>query len=538
MKQLLFIMAEYPNDQAIVPNPFFDPRQFQDLVARKKRVVTSGTTKQMPNPFFDPHQFASERLLVTQIIKTHAPATSQNNKNIDSPDNDPLSETVNTSTSSESGNPFLNPLGFLAKREQLKSSWNAIFEAVNDISVLAVAEHLDGIGNQDGDRSKYKISGDNVLFNGQKWWNTNAGEGGVGPVSLLMAFSDISTKQAAIIKLATIFKNEIGTDAIRARPASESREKPVFEAPENAPHFLDDIRAYLRDKRGIDSELIERLIREGRVYSDLHRNVVMISKTGQIAELRGIEPYKDWKTDTFKTTKMLKPGSEKSSGAFLVSPDPDKIKAGTLKSDKAFAIVEAGIDAMSYHMLYPGRAVASASGAEFNYPRKIFFECHANGYSYHCAFDADLAGDKASQNIYNSAALFKQFSEQYGISKQEDFLALFSTKTLRLKLRPELHTDTSNLSQPQGDEEDDLTENVLFFGGDDIFHNPNNPPKIKFQVGPNQLGIKTGHQELIITPEMHESILKTFKLHRDRPGNAKDWNDLVKPKTNNMPKYT
>lgn len=542
-------MADTPNNQAPassgpiihpMPNPFFDPFAFkavaEDIVS-KSNVRGSMGFIAMPNPFFDPHKFASKRLLTTQMIQSHvstAPKQPEQSTQIENL-NDPLSE-PSAQVSDRPGNPFFNPSHFEATRIRLSNAWESIKEAVNDISVLAVASHLGGLPNQDGMANKIKIKGDNVLFNGQQWYNANADEGGVGPVMLLMAFTEIDKRDDAIKELAKIFKNEIGTEAIRANSSSAVREKIEFEAPENAPQFLNDIRHYLNKERGIDSALIERLIREGRVYADLHKNVVMIGKVGKIAELRGVEPYKDWRTDEWKTTKMLKPGSDKNSGSFLVVPDADKVKDGSLKPEKAFAFVEAGIDAMSYHMLFPGRAVASASGASFTYPRKVFFDSYTNNYSFHCAFDSDLAGDKASQNIYNSAALFHVFSKEYGITQEADFLNLFTSKTLRIKLRPELHV-TEKQSEAD-DTEEDLTENVLFFNSENPFEDPSNPPKVKFQVKPNQLGIKTGHQEIVITPEMHKEILSKFKLHRDRPTNAKDWNDMVKPKSNNMPKYT
>ena len=521
-----------------MPNPFVDPYGFIDIALSFNRSIPPvyiRTFRDMPNPFVNPQSFLANRGLTNQILsqnESSKPILEQKQ-----PDDDNL---LNEKESKLPGNPFFNPTHFEKIKTHRRNGWTALFQAVNDISILAVIKHLDGIGDQDRMHNKYKVKGDNVLVNGQQWYNANADEGGVGPVSLFQAFSDFDRRDQAIIELSKIFKNQLGTDEIRAQASSASRPKPVFEAPENAPEFLDEIRNYLHNKRGISKDLIERLIQEGRLYSDVYKNVVMISKTGQIAELRGTEPYKDKFTDTWEYIKMLKPGSDKDSGAFLIAPDPAKIADGSLKSEKIFAFVEAGIDAMSYHMLNPGKVVVSASGAAFSYPKKIFFECYANGYGFRCAFDADLAGSKASQNIYNSAALFHIFSQKHGIATPAEFMNLFQSKTLRFKLRPEefKSANTSQTASQEEDHDDDLTENVLFFNSEDPFSNPDNPPKIKYQIRPNSLGIPTGHQEVIITPEMHNQILEKFKLKRDTPTDAKDWNDMVKPKSNNMPKYS
>jgi hypothetical protein len=94
----------------------------------------------------------------------------------------------------------------------------------------------------------------------------------------------------------------------------------------------------------------------------------------------------------------------------------------------------------------------------------------------------------------------------------------------------------------EDDEEDDLTdegmmENVLFFNQADPFEQPDLPPIVKYQIKQNKLGLTTGHFQIIVTPDMYRKVIQDFQLKRDRPEHAKDWNELVKPKTNNMPKF-
>lgn len=526
-------------------NPFSNPSQFKQNrtggTAQSARVVL----KDAPNPFVYPQEFAGQRKLTAQMAAPQEQVELQQKTNV-IPDAasapasaDPLVDEKEL-TPETVANPFLDFAAFRKQRISAHNEWTAMVEAVQDIAVVEVALELGGLANQDGDPNKYKIRGDNVQINGQQWYNFNADEGSGGPVSMVMAFENLSRNDDAIKWLANRFKTRIGLDSIKASARTgEAREKPRFEPPENAPQFLDNIRKYLVKERGIDKDLLERLIAEGRVYSDPHKNVVMISKSGQIAELRGVEAFQDRKTGEMRIIKMLKPGSDKNSGAFMIPPDPKKIASGQVVSEKAVAIVEAGIDAMSYHMLFPGRAVASASGAAFNYPRRMFFQAMDNNFSFHCGFDADQAGDKASQNIYNSALLYDHFKQHHGIQDSKDFLNLFTRKILRLKLRPELHKEEATGGTEDDESMDEgLLDNVLFFNKENPFENPNDPPVVRYQVKQNNLGIPLGNFEIKVTPEQHKRILETYKIHRDRPGHAKDWNELVKPKTNNLPKFT
>jgi Toprim-like len=575
----------FAQNYVAAPNPFVQTRVFRDMrVGEPSRVeveqnasrqgglsvpasvagVTPGFTamqnlpgrpltvsnefKTAVSPFLYPNEFKDQRMLLRTVMggqdqgvqaKKDAQTTPQKNVNIDDPSTMTLAEQKKNdplASPQEIEHPFVNPMSFAKKRKELSATWLAMKAAIDDIAVVEVAMKLGALGNQDGDQNKYKVKGDNVHINGQQWHNKNADEGGYGPVQFVQSFMQMEKRDEAISWLMKEFEAEIGTDAIKASVRNgEVKEKPKYEPPENAPQFLDSIRHYLTKERGIDEKLVERLIVEGRLYADPRENVVMIAKTGQIAELRGVRPYLDYKTGEMKSTKILKPGSDKNSGAFMVTVDKNN---PDVQGKKEIAVVEAGIDAMSYHMLYPTRGVASASGASFNYPRRLFFDAWANGYEFHCAFDSDQAGDKASQNIYNSALLFDHFKKEHGVASEKDFRELFTRKVIRLKLRPEL-----DHGEGGGDEDDDVFDdgldsaNVLFFSKENPFEG-GAEPVVRYQVKYNQMGFKPGTFEIKVTPELHDHVLKTYKLHRDRSYPAKDWNELVKPKTNNLPKFS
>jgi Toprim-like len=537
------------------PNPFLDAASFQ--AARKQlspaALPTNGTVRDGPNPFTHTKSYLEMRGLTARMSEHTAPipptmvVDSLPDPALSDDQASPLSDAAveRPLDPKHAGNPFADPEHFQKVKEFTSAHWSALNEAIGDLALVEVIAELHGIGNQDGDPTKYKIRGENVIINGQLWHSKNSDEGGGGAISLVQYFEDLTRRDDAVRWLADRFKSRLGTDALKHSLRNHiAKEKPTFEPPESASEFLNLIRDYLHLERGIDLALIDRLVSEGRVYADTRRNVVMISKQGQLAELRGVEAYRD-RTGEWKTTKMLKPGSDKSSGAFMVIVDKDKIRSGTIKSEKTLAVVEAGIDAMSYHMLHPGRDVFSASGASFNFPRKSFFDAYNNGRRFHCAFDADQAGDKASQNIYNSAALYWHFKHTAPFSSvvqtTDDFLSLLNRKVVRLKLTPELgdHQKDEMLAEVDEDElESGLSQNVLFFNEAQPFSDPNRPPKIFFSVKSNSLGFPTGKHELTITPDLYKTILTEFGLSRDRPQNAKDWNELVKPKPKNMPKFT
>lgn len=485
-----------------IPNPFTHPQEFFDIVWKAKMGTTNTTAIVPPTVSYE----------------------------------DPLADNTDYS----SINPFVDPNGFLVLVEQRRQEWSELLDATMDIAVVEVMMEIGGIGSQDGDPNKYKLNGDNVQINGQQWYNFNADEGSVGPISFVQSFvGGINRKEEAVTWLSKCFKDRIGTDEIKSSIRNQGlvKKKASFVPPQNAPQFLDNIRTYLHEKRGIDKDLIERMISEGRIYSDPYKNVVMISKTGKIAELRGTEPYKDKRTGEWKEVKILVPGSDKNSGAFMVIPDKEKVNGSELAQEKAFGIVESGIDALSYHMLFPGRGVASASGASFTYPRRLFFEALENGYSFHCAFDADQAGDKASQNIYNTALLFDHFKEHHNIQNSVEFIGLFNRKILRLKLRPELNKSESIVDEDDDVMDEGLYSNVLFFNSEDPFKDSKNCPVVLYDVKYNTLGIPTGSFEIKVTPELHQRIVSEFRLHRDRPQNQKDWNAIMKPNSHNMPKF-
>ena len=510
------------------------------------RQVNFYRSKEAPNPFVYPKDFEAQRRLTQQISSSQPKVdmpTVIPDASVAPKEADPLlSAPPEFKKKEEKTNPFLNPVDFQEARLKAKAIWENTIATIQEIAVAEVAMELGGLGGQDGDPNKYKVKGDNVQLTGQRWYNFNSDRGGVGPISMVMDFENIERKDDAIRWLALHFKDRINNENIKASAYGYTeKQKVVFEPPENAPHFLDAIRNYLHKERGIEKDLIERLISDGRLYADPHRNVVMISKTGEVAELRGIEAYQDRRTGEMKTTKMLKPGSKKDSGAFMIPPDKEKVKNKQIKAEKSLAVVEAGIDAMSYHMLNPSRAVASASGASFSYPRKLFFQAYDSQFEFHCAFDADSAGDKASQNIFNSALLFDHFRAKNPqvVRDTNDFMKLIKSKVLRLKLRPELHTSEKTEDESDDDSLDEgMMENVLFFSSHNPFEYPDQPPVVKYQVMPNKLGLEKGSFEIQVTPDIYNKIIKEFKLFRDRPEHVKDWNELVKPKTTNLPKFT
>lgn len=508
-------------------NPFKDPEGF--LNERDSIKPSNQKSPVIPNPFIDPDGFVSARLAViggteekNEPITTKVIREKKENKNI-------------------TLNPFFNPEEFKNTRK-----FNI---AVNNYPIIDAAFLL---GASDKGGGKYKINDNYQLNHSGFWHNWNTEVSGQGTYKFIVdvfgsqeSANDWIEKNLKDINLEENLPNHFQT---------ENKEY-TYVPPINAPENLGIVKAYLNRERGIPLELVERLIAEGRVYADNHKNVVMISKTGQVAELRGTAPYRHQVTNMWRVTKQLQPGSKKDTGCFMVIPDINKIKNEGLVNEKIIAFTEAGIDAISYHVLHPGRGAMSASGTVMKYARKMVFSMIKNGYGIRAAFDNDLPGERASQNIFNMVYIYTHFKQKYG-TNEDQFLELLENGVITLKTtlldddKTEEEEDTlleeveslqqfeiSSGIQENTIEDRELQYKILFFNREDAFEN-SIKPVVRFLIGNNELGIEKGIHELSITRTKYNDIIKKFNLGRDKPKNAKDWNEMIKPKTfSTLPKF-
>jgi hypothetical protein len=160
------------------------------------------------------------------------------------------------------------------------------------------------------------------------WYWHSQGVGGHGAIDYLMKMERLPFQQAV--------EAVAGSDTIAPLLQRESEQSKILFLPEKKWNSL-RLYAYLCQKRGIDSEIVNTLMREGKLYEDKRGNVVFVGfdEQGQarFASLRGT--YGD---GAFRMDCM---GSDKRYSFSMAAYEP---------SDRLY-VFESPIDAMSHASL-------------------------------------------------------------------------------------------------------------------------------------------------------------------------------------------
>jgi len=158
--------------------------------------------------------------------------------------------------------------------------------------------------------------------------------------------------------------------------------QPPFALPKRDDTRVQQISNYLRDNRCIPTDLIDFLIRSGKLYADDRANAVFLllgkEKTVVGAELRGTW-HSRW--------HGLAPGSRKDLGCFYVAA------AGAAK----VVLCESAIDAISYFALQPNCLALSTAGVNPN-PGWLSILVE-KGFDIYCGFDSDDSGDSVADRM-------------------------------------------------------------------------------------------------------------------------------------------
>jgi hypothetical protein len=425
--------------------------------------------------------------------------------------------------------PKPQPAGAAAKRPMSRqmaekfAATAALKEKVDPIQLNLVMALLGGQGNQDKDRSKWKIPGvGNIGVNGQKWFNLETEEGGVGAVGLVMHAKSLPYPQA-VAWLGESFGENVDSDEIKASMSSIVGGRPAktFTPPAKDDRKIAKVKHYLQFNRRIPKDIIESLVEQGRIYADEDATCVFISEG--IAELRSSFDGPD-------AVKKLVPGSTRKKG-FLVLPDPQA-------NEMILAVCESSIDAMSYRALHPGRAAISSAGANQAFPRAIAEDALSAGFKVVAAFDADKAGDRASQALFNYFYLKlwikHKGQSELGIEFDDDelFELLDKKKVTSHLVIPKTPGEAADDFE---DEEDADAEpdhrNIFFFNKNDPFEDPLSPPTIVVTIRKNEAGLPVCVKFPIeVTKRGYDFIINRLGVVRHRPKGEKDWNELLKNK--------
>lgn len=243
---------------------------------------------------------------------------------------------------------------------------------VRTIDLGAVLERT-GCRKDRLDKARWRTPEGAISVTGQKFMNWTKGTGGGGAIDLVMHLRRCGFK-TAVFWLANNFSDGAVQKSERRAPVS----KQSFILPKRDDSRLPQIIGYLTDERCIPEELIDSLIRSGKLYADHRANAVFLllgkEKTETVvgAELRGTT-YSKW--------HGLAPGSRKDLGCFYVN------KSCTRKA----VLCESAIDAVSCFALQPNCTALSTSGAN---PNPVWLPILIEkGFDIYCGFDSDETGD-------------------------------------------------------------------------------------------------------------------------------------------------
>lgn len=288
-------------------------------------------------------------------------------------------------------------------------------DKVDEIDIVHVFEALDGEPNQDGNPAKWKVDGYNIIHRGQGWLNVSTDiHKGFGGVSLVQHIKGFQRQGEAVEWLEKLFGESIAKGELKADPSAvERRTKANFEPPDRLDDLLPAVEGYLTSQRGLPPSLVKAQVASGNLYasrrwdeknnrySGAPRCVFMGSAS---AELREIE------AGGFNGCCT---GSQTDVSGF-------RVPFARSVSENILAMQEAAIDALSYRSLFPGRYTFSTNGAgRFNLQYKLALQATESGVGVRVALDADFAGDRAAQRVFNALYLRNRLSTHLGVEPEQ-----------------------------------------------------------------------------------------------------------------------
>jgi hypothetical protein len=228
------------------------------------------------------------------------------------------------------------------------------------------------------DKAKWHTCQGLISVTGQKFINwSDGGIGGGGVIDLIIHLKQYDFKTAVnwLFDNFLISGSQISNNT---KPAI----KPALRLPKKDEKKLSRITNYLKYNRFVPPELINFLVKSGKLYADKKANAVFLllgkEKTVVGAELRGT---------TTKRWRGMATGSRKDLGCFYIK------RSHTNK----MVLCESAIDALSCFALNRDFITLSTSGAN---PNPAWLTTFINkGFEIYCGFDADEIGDGLAEKM-------------------------------------------------------------------------------------------------------------------------------------------
>jgi len=278
----------------------------------------------------------------------------------------------------------------------LREDYKALAAQVRAVPLESVIERLGGQVDR-YNAHKYRLDGEHISINDERFYNHDRQQGGGGAIDLVMHATRYDYREAvaylrdthgaeAAITAATWHSARDGQQ--QAREIVEHAERPAFRAPTPDEGRWSQVRNYLVEQRALPAALVDDLHNRGTVYADHRANAVFMRQDadGQAvgASLRGTAPGSDF--------KGLAAGTRREEGHFAFTVGKAEMHAAP-----QVYITESPIDALSRAALLLAAGdrhemtFASTDG-HGELPRRQIDEGLARHALVHCSFDNDAGG--------------------------------------------------------------------------------------------------------------------------------------------------
>ena len=261
------------------------------------------------------------------------------------------------------------------KDDERAVNWRARADRLRAVPPSVVLAALEAVRDPHAP-AKWHTARGVLSVSGPKFMNWRQGIGGGGAIDLVMHLRQVGFGQAL-----EWLEQRFGCCS-SLPPQATPQTRFLVLPPPVAGNWL-RVRRYLVEDRKLPATLLEPLVQSGVLYADARANAVfLLLDTAALAvgaELRGT---------TALAWRGLAPGSCKDRGFFGVSTT----------TNRAIALCESAIDALSCHVLHPDYRCLSTSGAR---PDPAWLPALiAQGLPIYCGFDADPSGDAMAQRMH------------------------------------------------------------------------------------------------------------------------------------------
>ncbi len=184
----------------------------------------------------------------------------------------------------------------------LREDYKALAAQVRAVPLESVIERLGGQVDR-YNAHKYRLDGEHISINDERFYNHDRQQGGGGAIDLVMHATRYDYREAvaylrdthgaeAAITAATWHSARDGQQ--QAREIVEHAERPAFRAPTPDEGRWSQVRNYLVEQRALPPALVDDLHARGTIYADSRNNAVFLrpNEDGQAtgASLRGTAP--------------------------------------------------------------------------------------------------------------------------------------------------------------------------------------------------------------------------------------------------------